>query len=219
MLDRPTDHQPSHIVRIQRDVHGARPVVEGNANTMNIDGIQQTPLKKTPRVGLRLSSRQAVTGLTPPQTGEAIIREIRPSVSAHPAISGLAQKLTGTMLLAPLAWLLLGPLFLMKFMPFVARRYTLTNRRLMIQRGLKPRPIQEVALADIDEVRIAPDSNNAFYRSGTVEILSHGKVVMQLPGVAQPEGFRHAILNAYRAWSPNHANLPFIPASAKPGGA
>jgi hypothetical protein len=187
---------------------------------MNTDGIPQTtPAKPTPRLGARLSSRQAVTGLTPPQTGEAIIREIRPSVSAHPAVSGLAQKLTDTMILAPLAWLMLAPLFALKYSPFVSRRYTLTNRRLMIQRGLKPRPIQEIPLADIDEVRVIPASNNAFYRSGTLEILSHGKVVMQLPGVAQPEGFRHAILNAYRAWSPNHANLPFIPASAKPGGA
>jgi hypothetical protein len=187
---------------------------------MNIDGIQQTPPKKpTPRLGLRISSRQAVTGLTAPQTGEAIIREIRPSVSAHPAVSGLAQTLTGTLILAPLAWLLLAPLFVMKYLPFVSRRYTLTNRRLMIQCGLKPCPIQEIALADIDEVRVIPASNNAFYRSGTLEILSHDKVVMHLPGVAQPEGFRHAILNAYRAWSPNHANLPFIPASAKSGGA
>ncbi len=187
---------------------------------MDIDGIQQVPPKQpTARLGLRLSSRQAVTGLTAPQTGEAIIREIRPSVAAHPAVSGLAQKLTGTMILAPLAWLVLAPLFVMKYLPFVSRRYTLTNRRLMIQRGLKPRPIQEVALAEIDEVRIMPDSNNAFYRSATLEILSHGKVVMDLPGVAQPEGLRHAILNAYRAWSPHPANLPFIPASAKPGGA
>ena len=107
---------------------------------MNTDGIQQTPPKQpTPRLGLRLSSRQAVTGLTPPQTGEAIIREIRPSVSAHPAVSGLAQKLTDTMILAPLAWLMLAPLFALKYAPFAARRYTLTNRRLMIQRGLKPR--------------------------------------------------------------------------------
>ncbi len=88
----------------------------------------------------------------------------------------------------------------------------------MIQHGLKPRPVHEVALADIDEVRVVPASNNAFYRSGTLEIVSHGKIVMQLPGVAQPEGFRHAILNAYRAWSPHHADLPFIPASAKPAG-
>ena len=99
---------------------------------MNTDGIQQTPPKQpTPRLGLRLSSRQAVTGLTPPQTGEAIIREIRPSVSAHPAVSGLAQKLTDTMILAPLAWLMLAPLFALKY-GFAARRYTLTNRRLMI---------------------------------------------------------------------------------------
>ena len=28
----------------------------------------------------------------------------------------------------------------MKILPYIARRYTLTNRRIMIQRGLKPVP-------------------------------------------------------------------------------
>jgi hypothetical protein len=171
---------------------------------MDIDSFQHTPTTQAPaRPVLKLTARQAVTGLTPPQQREAIIREIRPAASAHPALSGLAQVLTGTIILAPLAWLLLAPLFLMKFLPFVCIRYTLTNRRLMIRRGLaKPHPIHEVALADIDEVRIDPAGQNTFFHSATLEILSQGKVVLRLPGVAYPEAFRHSVLNAYRAWAP-----------------
>ena len=85
---------------------------------------------------MKFTSRQAVTGLTPPSRAEAIIRDIRPSVAAHPGLSGMARMFLGTMILAPLGWLLLAPLFTLKFLPFVCKRYTLTNRRLMIRRGL-----------------------------------------------------------------------------------
>ncbi len=187
---------------------------------MDIDSIQPSPPPKpVERPPVKITSRQAVTGLTAPQRAEAIVREVRPSVAAHPAISGPAQRLMQTGFLAPLGWLLLAPLFPLKFHPFICKRYTLTNRRLMIRRGLaRPQPIHEIALADIDDVRVDPASRNDFYRSGTLEILSQGKVALSLPGVPQPEAFRHSILNAVRAWAPGKAPVPFIPASAKPGG-
>jgi hypothetical protein len=158
--------------------------------------------------------RQAVTGVVPPQVREALIREAFPTVAglaAGPA--ALAKTLMRTLILAPLGFLLLGPLFALKFAPFVCKRYTLTNRRLMIQRGYKPSPVQEVALADIDEVRSNPNAVDPFYVSGTLEIVSNGRVVMTLPGVPEPEGFRHAIINAVKAWVPAKATGPFQPAS------
>ncbi|HXG09977.1 MAG TPA: PH domain-containing protein [Gemmataceae bacterium] len=147
--------------------------------------------------------KQAVTGILPPQLGEAMIREVWPSVTdAQPALAALCEKMQRTILLAPLAWLLLAPLYFKKVLPFLAKRYTLTNRRLMIQRGLRPKPVEEIALADIDDVRLVPDSLSAFYRSGTLEVLAKGQVALRLAGVPEPESFRHAILNACRAWAP-----------------
>jgi len=52
--------------------------------------------------------------------------------------------------LAPLSWLLMAPLYFIKIMPGFATRYTITNRRLMVQRGIKRTPSHEVALGDID---------------------------------------------------------------------
>jgi hypothetical protein len=158
--------------------------------------------------------RQAVAGVMPPQLGEAMIREAFPSV-AQSGLSALAAKLMRTVVLAPLGWLLLAPLFLKSIAPFVCTRYTLTNRRLMIRRGLKPHPVKEIALADIDEVRLVPESYNTFYRCGTLEVLAKGQVALTLPAVPEPEGFRHAVVNAYKAWVPGKAdNAHFIPASA-----
>jgi hypothetical protein len=161
------------------------------------------------------ATRQAVTGVIPPQLAEARIREAWPSVTAHGAgVPRLARSLMRTVVLAPLGWALLAPLFALRLAPFVCKRYTLTNRRLMVQRGLKPAPSQEVALAEIDDVRLVEGSRDDFYRSATLEVVSKGRVVLTLPGVPEPEGFRHAVLNAVAAWVPGRSAGAFVPASA-----
>jgi hypothetical protein len=160
--------------------------------------------------------RQAVAGLMPPQLGEALIREVWPTVvHAQPAVAGLAKRLIRSVFLAPLGWLVQAPLFLKKFAPMICERYTLTNQRLMVQRGWKPAPHQQVPLEQIDDVRDDPAAYDPFYHCGTLEVISGDKVVLRLTGVPEPEGFRHAILNAVRAWVPGKAKGPFLPASAE----
>src|ERR1700722_12508824 len=107
---------------------------------------------------------QAVTGVVPPELGEAKIREAWPSVASHPAVASLGRRLTGTIVLAPLAWLLMSVVYFGKLLPVIGRRYTLTNRRLMIRNGWKAFPSKEVALAAIDEVRMVLDGNSDFFR-------------------------------------------------------
>lgn len=162
------------------------------------------------------SPRQAVAGLMPPQLSEAMIREVWPTImDVSAGVAALSGKLIRSIFLAPLGWMLNGLLFGKKLAPIVCKRYTLTNRRLMVRRGWKPTPLHEVALADIDDVRLAPDSYDAFYRSGDLQVLSGGKEVLKLTGVPEPESFRQAILNAVKAWGgPDKLKGPFIPASA-----
>lgn len=159
--------------------------------------------------------RQAVTGVVPPQLGEGLIRESLPTIlGIAPALATLGRGLMRTVILAPLGFLVLLPAFLLKLAPFVCKRYTLTNRRLMIQRGWKPAPVQEVPLAAIDEVRLSADGVDPFYVSGTLEVIANGQVVLTLPGTPEPEGFRLAIVNAVKAWVPGKASGLFLPASA-----
>jgi hypothetical protein len=171
---------------------------------------------------------QVITGVVPPETNEAMIRELFPSVAASPALAGLGKKISEVaaklartvvllpvaLVVAPVGWIIMAPAYFGKVAPFLARRYTLTNRRLMIRRGLKPRPKKEVALADIDDVRIQKDSNSEFFMAGTLEIISKGQVVLTLPGVPGPEAFRRSIIDACKAWVPGKANAPIVPASA-----
>jgi len=166
-------------------------------------------------VATMYSRKQAVTGLTPPKLEEAIVRVVWPSVAAFPGAASLGRMLMGSMVLAPLGWLMLAPLYFLKVLPGFGRRFVLTNRRLMFQKGLHWNPAQEVALADIEDVRMQKDGNSEFYRTANLEIISKGQVAMTLHGVVGPEAFRHAILDACKAWVPGRASMDqFIPASA-----
>jgi Bacterial PH domain len=149
--------------------------------------------------------RQAVTGVVPPQVAEAVIREVCPSVigSALGAPVGrLAQLLSDTIVLRPLAWLLLLPLFVGNLVPFLAKRYRLTNRRLIVLRFGTRTAAQEIPLADIETVRMEPGSFNTYFRAATLEVVSKGQVALRLLGVRDPESFRLAVLNACNAWAP-----------------
>lgn len=160
--------------------------------------------------------KQAITGLMPPQSGEARIREEwRTVLGINSGLATLAKKLQQTILLLPLGWFILLHLFLLKLAPFVGCvRYTLTNRRLMIRKGWKPVSVQEVPLAEIDDVRIDANGVDRFYLAGTLEVLSKGQVVMTLAGCPEPEGFRQAIMNAVTAWVPGREMGHFQAASA-----
>jgi hypothetical protein len=156
----------------------------------------------------------AITGLIPPQVEEAKVRELWPSVARWPGVATLGRLLTRTIVLAPLAWSIMGAFYFGKLFPVFARRFTLTNRRLMIRKGWKGNVAQEVALADIDDVRVVTNANSNFFRSGNIEVISQGKVVMTLYGVPEPDTFAQAVLNTRNAWVPGKAStLPFLPAS------
>ena len=60
--------------------------------------------------------------------------------------------------------------FVLKILPLAARRYQVTNRRLLIGRFGSNKPIQEIALADIQDVRPEAKSFNAYFRAANLEV-------------------------------------------------
>jgi hypothetical protein len=156
-----------------------------------------------------------ISGLTPPQTAEARIREAWPSVASFPAVAGLGRLLTNTIVLAPLGWLVMSAVYFGKLMPLLMRRYTLSNRRVMIRHGWAGTVAEQVALKDIDDVRLVNDANSQFFRAGNLQVMTKGQVALTLTGIPEPESFRQLILSARNAWVPGRVRaLPFIPASA-----
>jgi hypothetical protein len=151
----------------------------------------------------------AMTEVASPQLREAIIRDVWPSVAAHPGPAGLARATYRTIVLAPLGWLILAPFYFAKLLAIVpglsglATRFRLTNRRLMICKGLRPVPSKEVPLDRIKDVKLVTDANSEFFVAGTLDVLdANGQVLMSLPGVPEPESVRQAIVQAVSAWGP-----------------
>jgi hypothetical protein len=149
----------------------------------------------------------AITGVVAPKVQEAMIREVWATMTANGPAATLARKLIGTIVLAPVAWLLIAPLFakrLLGFLPGLSGltvKYTLTNRRLMIRKGMKAHATAEIALDQIGEVRVVPDGNTDYYVTATVEAhRKDGSVALTMPGVPEPESFRQSILQARDAW-------------------
>jgi hypothetical protein len=176
-----------------------------------------TDERKPPVVVTAVSEdrKPPVTGVTPPQLREAMIRTAWPSLAAYPA-GTIGRLLIQSYILAPLGWFLMLPFYFMKVLPMVGLRYVVTNRRVMIQRGWSRSVSGEIALRDIDDIRLINDANSLFFNAGTLELVSKGTVKLKLNGVKEPEVFRHAIRNACLAWAPEKAKewLKFVPAKA-----
>jgi hypothetical protein len=164
--------------------------------------------------GIAVSDLTAGPGKTLLRLPSAVAGKL-PSV---PVVTAVLWPIVWTalaLICLPLSWFLLLPGFVKKIFPFICRRYTLTNRRLMIQRGLKPHPIQEIALADIDDVRLEAATFDEFFNTADLDVVSRGQTALKLHAVPEPENFRRSILNAVHAWAPGKAAGPFVPASAK----
>jgi hypothetical protein len=152
---------------------------------------------------------QAVMRAAPSPLDETIIRDIWPSVSANAAAANFARACYRSIVFAPIGWLALAPLYFKKLLAALpglsglAVRYRLTNRRLMICKGMRPQPSQEVSLDQIKDVAVITDGNSEFFFSGTLEIRdAAGRSLMTLPGVREPESVRQHILQAAASWGP-----------------
>lgn len=150
----------------------------------------------------------AVTGVVAPKTQEAMIREVWATVTANANIAALARKLINTVILAPLGWLVLAPFWAKRFLgflpglSFLTVKYTLTNRRLMIRKGMKAVASAEIPLDQIGDLRFKSDDNTGFYGTADVEVLrKDGTVAFTMEGLPEPESFRQTILHSRDAWA------------------
>ena len=114
--------------------------------------------------------KQAIPGVTPSSVAEARIMTVWPSIAKF----GIARTL-GRLYSIQIGWLFLtvgnllalafaplsAALYFLRVLPGTGERYTLTNRRVIIERGLEGREQQSVALDRFDtiEIYVRPDKN------------------------------------------------------------
>lgn len=156
-----------------------------------------------------LTMKQPIAGVTPPETREVTVMTVFPTLAAT-APGRLMGRLcsiqtgVGIFTLGKLfALLLIAPamgLFFAMLAPFAMRRYKLTNRRVIVQKGwsgVDERWVDHDRFDSID-VEVLPGqewfpAGELIFRRGAVE-------TFRLKGVSRPETFRRTCLAARRAF-------------------
>ena len=147
--------------------------------------------------------------LTPPDLPEAISMTVWPSIAATRAGRfvgrlaavrlGLGRFFTLGKLLAVATIPVALAAFLWKLLPFVCRRYRLTNRRVVVQKGLAPVEERSIGLEQFDSIDVRFLPGQEWLRAGEVVFRSGQREVFRLSGVPHPEPFRRACLEARTA--------------------
>jgi hypothetical protein len=102
-------------------------------------------------------------------------------------------------LAAKLPWFIGGPIFVVAYLLkvvniFAYTFYTLTNRRIRVEKGIVRKVVDYIALEDVEEIRL--ENLNSFSRTGDLEVLSRGGMKLLLEGVKDPGPVRQTILDA-----------------------
>lgn len=152
---------------------------------------------------------QPISGVVPPSVAEATVMTVWPSVAS----TGLGQALGrlyriregfGALSIGRLALLATIPVGLMLYLsmrlPWAIRRYRLTNRRVVIERGINPRVEQYVDLDRFDAIDVVVSPGQEWYAAGDL-VFRRGPIeTLRLPGVSRPESFRRVCLEARQAY-------------------
>lgn len=152
---------------------------------------------------------QPIAGVVPSELSEVTCKVVWPTIGAL-----RAGRIVGELAAVPIGWgkfFTLGKLlavaaiplslavYAWQLMPFVCRRYTLTNRRIIIRKGLSAVDGRWISLNDFDSIGIEVLPGQAWLHAGDL-IFRHGEVeVLRLAGVSRPETFRQVCLTARTA--------------------
>ena len=154
---------------------------------------------------------QPISGVSPAETKEVAVMTVWPSV----AMFGLGRALGRGFairwpdvylfrlgnLLALLAIPIVLPLYFFKVLPFVGTRYTITNRRIMVLRGIVGQIEKFVDLDRFDRVEIVVQPGQEWYHAGDL-VFKQGPVeTFRLEGVSRPEAFRATCVKSQMAHS------------------
>ena len=156
-----------------------------------------------------LAMKQPIAGVAPADTREVTVMTVYPTLGAT-APGRMMGRLCGVRTgygffsLGKVFALLLIPfaigLFFFVLAPGVLRRYKLTNRRVIVQKGWKHVDARWVDFDRFDAIDIEVQPGQEWYPAGDL-IFRRGNVeTFRLEGVSRPETFRHTCLAARRGY-------------------
>jgi Bacterial PH domain len=152
---------------------------------------------------------QAISGVSPAQTQEATVMTVWPSVAKY----GLGRALGSLFairwpdvyifrlghLIALMSIPIALVLFFMRIAPKVATRYRLTNRRIIVERGIMGVFDKAVDLDRFDSILIEVQPGQAWYDAGDLVFRLGNLETFRLEGVSRPAVFRETCLKSHMA--------------------
>jgi hypothetical protein len=89
--------------------------------------------------------------------------------------------------------------FAWQLMPFVCRRYRLTNRRIVIEKGISAVENRAIGLDEFDAIDVDILPGQEWLHAGELIFRRQGTEAFRLSGVSRPEPFRESCLKAQTA--------------------
>lgn len=152
--------------------------------------------------------KQAITGVTPFQSGEATVMTVWPSICALAIgrwigricmIGGKSPWAIGKLLALLLIPVAINVFFHM-LSPWGARRYRLTNRRVIVEKGLKPVEDRSVEFDRFDTIEVEVLPGQEWFPAGDLVFKKGAVETFRLSGVPRPETFRQTCLKARQSY-------------------
>jgi hypothetical protein len=152
---------------------------------------------------------QPIAGVVPAEVRETTVMTVWPSVAKF----GLGRALGSLFairwpdiyffrignLIALLSIPIALVLFFMRIAPGVGTRYRLTNRRVIVERGLTGVEDKSVDLDRFDTINIEVQPGQAWYHAGDLVFKLGNVETFHLEGVSRPAAFRETCLKSQLA--------------------
>ncbi len=157
---------------------------------------------------------QAIAGVAPTDGAEVTVMTVWPSVASMRLVGFPIGRMLGRLfgIKAGIYIFTLGNLFCLlsipiaiilyfkRIGPFVAMRYRVTNKRIVVERGVTGQVEKSIELDRFDKVEIEIESGYEWYDAGDL-VFRQGEVErFRLEGVSPPEAFRQVCWKSCQAF-------------------
>ena len=159
---------------------------------------------------------QSIAGVAPPEVKEVTVMTVWPTLGAAgmgrwwgrlyaigAGVRILGIPVTVGRLIALASIPLVLPPFFLSIAPGLARRYRLSNRRVLIEKQeFSGKYVEEasVPLDKFDAIEVVELPGQAWYNAGDLIFRDGATETFRLPGVSRPETFRATCMKAHQSY-------------------
>ena len=153
--------------------------------------------------------KRAIAGVVSRDAAEASVMTVWPSIAAYPSGRWLGRlynlrggsyifRLGNFIALASIPHAL--ALYAYRILPYVGTRYALTNRRIIVQRGLMAVDDKSVDLDRFDRIEVVVQTGQEWFQAGDLVFFQQNTETFRLEGVSRPESFRQICMKSHDAY-------------------